>query len=978
MQLSCGDILAGRYEVERALGSGGMAEVWRVRHLELGSAHALKLLHRVGSPDLRRRLLEEGRAQAQLSHPNIVRVTDVVQLQGSLALVMELVEGPSLRDLLDEGRPPLAQAAALGAGLLAGVAHAHAAGFIHRDLKPENVLLTRAPPQIPRVADFGLVRALEAEASGRKLTREQVAMGTPGYMPPEQYRDAGRVDASADVFALGCVLYELLTGRRVFQGGDLIALYQSALREDFAPPGELAPELPPALCALVAAALSARPERRPSSAVALHAAWLAATGGARSEAPAAALKPSSTLTWIGAEVSASAAPLPQPEGAFFGRQRERERLAAMVREQPLVTLLGPGGTGKTRLALEVARDLEGAFPGGVWFCDLSEARDVVGAARGVARALDVALGGQPLEALDAALVGLGPALLVLDNFEQLAGCAAETAGRWRRSAPEVRLLVTSREVLRLAGERLLPLDPLPLHEGPPGDLEALERSPAAALFLDRARARQPDFALSAENASAVAALVGLLDGLPLAIELAAARAHVLSPEALVARLRERVGGGARQQGRFRVLRAGRADTAARQATLRGAIDWSWELLADWEKAAFAQLGVFEGGFTLEAAEAVLDLSQAAQDLWPEDAVQALVDKSLVRVGAGRFTMLVSLQEYAAEKLTGAERQATEARHGAWFASFGTASAVAALSRRGGRARWRALLADLDNLRAASRRAAARGDRVVACQAALAAREVYKQRGPYPEAVALLEGARETLGGAPPGLEVETPEAAQVLRTLALFYLLDGRHRESMAHLQDALRGLRRCGDRSGEGDALGNIAHLTLLMGDREAALRGWEAARAVLRDAGDRVEEANVLANLASLRASLGEVEASLADYEQARALYQATGHSAGEAHTLVGRASLRRRAGQLEAAGRDLDAAEALLDEGSQRPLQLAVSRGRAALLAARGRRAEARALLERALEIALELGNPQEVRVTRRQLEQLGDQPTRSPEK
>jgi serine/threonine protein kinase len=287
MQLSCGDILAGRYEVERALGSGGMAEVWRVRHLELGSAHALKLLHRVGSPDLRRRLLEEGRAQAQLSHPNIVRVTDVVQLQGSLALVMELVEGPSLRDLLDEGRPPLAQAAALGAGLLAGVAHAHAAGFIHRDLKPENVLLTRAPPQIPRVADFGLVRALEAEASGRKLTREQVAMGTPGYMPPEQYRDAGRVDASADVFALGCVLYELLTGRRVFQGGDLIALYQSALREDFAPPGELAPELPPALCALVAAALSARPERRPSSAVALHAAWLAATGGSRCWAPAA-------------------------------------------------------------------------------------------------------------------------------------------------------------------------------------------------------------------------------------------------------------------------------------------------------------------------------------------------------------------------------------------------------------------------------------------------------------------------------------------------------------------------------------------------------------------------------------------------------------------------------------------------------------------------------------------------------------------
>ncbi|MBX2803235.1 MAG: protein kinase [Myxococcales bacterium] len=213
-RLQPGTMVADRYQVEALIGVGGLAEVYRVRHTELGSSHALKLLtwHQ---RSLTERLLLEGRIQAQLSHPNIVRVTDVVRHDGHVALLMELISGHSLEDLLqDSGALPLDDALSLFAPILAAVCHAHESGVLHRDLKPANVLLAREPGGwVPKVTDFGLAKVVE-EGAG---TRTGMSMGTPGYMAPEQVRDSASVDAGTDIFALGCILYEMLAGRRAYE-----------------------------------------------------------------------------------------------------------------------------------------------------------------------------------------------------------------------------------------------------------------------------------------------------------------------------------------------------------------------------------------------------------------------------------------------------------------------------------------------------------------------------------------------------------------------------------------------------------------------------------------------------------------------------------------------------------------------------------------------------------------------------------------
>jgi predicted ATPase len=281
----------------------------------------------------------------------------------------------------------------------------------------------------------------------------------------------------------------------------------------------------------------------------------------------------------------------------------------------------------------------GDWPGGVCFCDLSEARTTDSICGAVAGAMDVPLGkDDPIVQLGHAIAGRDRCLVILDNFEQVASHAGATVGRWLERAKNASFVVTSREILALPGEHVMLLEPLPT-DGSGVDL-----------FVVRAQARKAGFALTESNEKTVKEIVMLLDGLPLAIELAAAWSAILSPEQLLVRLEDR----------FRIL-VGARGVQARQATLRAAIDWSWTLLSPWEQAALAQASVFVGGFTLEAAESVFDLHA-----WPEaamamDVVQSLVDKSLFRrwtPGAARrlaidepyFGMYVSIHEYARVKL----------------------------------------------------------------------------------------------------------------------------------------------------------------------------------------------------------------------------------------------------------------------------------------------------------------------------------------
>lgn len=257
-------VVIERYEVLGLLGEGGLARVYKVRHTQLGTTHALKLLT-MRKDGLAQRLLLEGRIQAQLRHPNIVVVSDVVQHEGQPGLVIEYVEGPTLDEWLREQGPfPIDAGLRLFAGVLAAVRGAHAAGVLHRDLKPANILLQGKRP-VPKVADFGIAKvALGADVApaGRGKTQAGVAMGTPGYMAPEQFNDAAGVDARADIFALGTILYEVLTGQAAFGGDTLLDTLNAVAEGRYRPMPEVNPDVPAAVADAMARAVSADASKR--------------------------------------------------------------------------------------------------------------------------------------------------------------------------------------------------------------------------------------------------------------------------------------------------------------------------------------------------------------------------------------------------------------------------------------------------------------------------------------------------------------------------------------------------------------------------------------------------------------------------------------------------------------------------------------------------------------------------------------------
>ncbi len=283
--------IVDRYVVDSVLGRGGMAEVYRIRHQQLGSVHALKVLT-THSAAIGARLMQEGRAQAQLRHVNIVTVTDVVDLDGSPGLVMEYISGPTLAGLLEiqdaellgSSRLSLAHVDLLARGIIAGVAAAHDHGLVHRDLKPSNILLEVSGSElVPKVADFGLVKIISGEqTSEAAMTRSGMALGTPAYMAPEQVRDTKTVDHRGDLFALGAILYEMLTSRRAFVGEDMMDIFTAVVTADRVPVESLRPEVPDRMQAAVRAALTVDLEARVQSCEELLDLWC---GGASHTLP---------------------------------------------------------------------------------------------------------------------------------------------------------------------------------------------------------------------------------------------------------------------------------------------------------------------------------------------------------------------------------------------------------------------------------------------------------------------------------------------------------------------------------------------------------------------------------------------------------------------------------------------------------------------------------------------------------------------
>lgn len=263
-----------RYTLEALLGSGGQGDVYRVRHMQLGTHHALKVVS--GSLRMRERLLQEGRAQAKLRHPNIVAVTDVIDVDGDAGLIMEFVAGPTLSQVLLHERLTLEQIDLLARGIFAGVAHAHSQRFIHRDLKPDNILCAITPAGlVPKIMDFGLVKALGADQQdpGMRATRSGTVMGTAHYMSPEQVRSTRDVDERTDIWALGVILYEMATRTLPFDGADLFEIFAAVTRGTHTPPLEHRPELPDRMVAAIEAALVTEMDQRVADVEALRQMW---------------------------------------------------------------------------------------------------------------------------------------------------------------------------------------------------------------------------------------------------------------------------------------------------------------------------------------------------------------------------------------------------------------------------------------------------------------------------------------------------------------------------------------------------------------------------------------------------------------------------------------------------------------------------------------------------------------------------------
>lgn len=626
--------------------------------------------------------------------------------------------------------------------------------------------------------------------------------------------------------------------------------------------------------------------------------------------------------------------------AFVGRRAELQQLAQILQSgRRLVTITGPAGTGKTRLARRYGKAWLGDWGGGVHFCDLSEATTVEGICFAVSLALGVPLGrGDRVVQLGHSIAARGRCLVILDNFEQIVGHAATTLGCWIDRAAEAAFVVTSRERLGLPGEHLFAIEPLALAS------EAIE------LFESRARAQRADFTVDPSNRGVVAEVVRLLDGLPLAIELAAVRIRLFSPEQLLDRLRDR----------FRLL-AGLRGAAARQATLKAAIDWSWALLAPWEQSALAQCSVFEGGFTLEAAEAVMDLGA-----WPDaptaiDAVQALVDKSLLRTwvpndGSRRdleepfFGMYLSIREYAAAKLRerGPEfQQATERRHGHHFAGFGSDQAIEALARRGGVARRRRLTLELDNLVLACRRAMARDEPACAVLVYRAIWAVLNAKGPFELAaeLGLVLAARDDLA---------PPLRAMALLTLASALKPLGRLDEAHDRLELALAAARSAADSALEAAVMSSLGSVRRSQGALDDARRHLLAALTAQRSSGLRTNEASTLVNLGLVVSELGQVEHARRFYEEAMTVYDEVGNRVDKGVLLNLLGVLHAEQGRLAQAQDHFERSLAVSREVDDRVREGEVLTNLGCLCQDLGRLPEAIAHFEQSLAIHREVGN------------------------
>ena len=536
--------------------------------------------------------------------------------------------------------------------------------------------------------------------------------------------------------------------------------------------------------------------------------------------------------------------VPAPVSTLVGRDRELKEICETLRngQTRLLTLTGPGGAGKTRLAIEAANALAGELPDGAFFVPLDAIRDPALLLPAIAHALAVRERGEEplLDSLRTRLSGRR-ALILLDNFEQLAATAPLLA-QVLLATPSLTFLVTSRAALRLSGEREFPVEPL-------------GRSDAVALFVERAQAADPSFRLTDETKAAVEEICARLDDLPLALELAAARTKLLPPKSMLERLDERL----------ELLSRGARDLPERHRALRNTIAWSYELLEPDEQRLFARLAVFAGGCTLESALAVCDATL--------DSTAALIDDSLLERDGDRLRMLETIREYALEQLEAdSEAADVKRRHFEHFLGLSETDPVS------NQAAFLAQLdAERDNLRAALAWCREAGEAGLGLRLAGALWEFWWVRGHLAEGRRWLDEALEQGGSEPADLRARALHAAASLASR------QGDYDRAAELSEQSLALWEELGDASGTARSLLSLGTVAAEQGDQERAAELSERAAELYRESGDRRGQALAVSNLGSIALERGDYAKAAALSEQAYGLFETLEDSEGMALSLV-----------------------------------------------------------------------------------------------
>jgi predicted ATPase/class 3 adenylate cyclase len=582
--------------------------------------------------------------------------------------------------------------------------------------------------------------------------------------------------------------------------------------------------------------------------------------------------------------------LPAQPSALVGREREISEVCGRMREPGirLLTLTGPGGTGKTRLGLQAAADLLDEHRDGVFFVALADINDTALVPTAMAGPLGVVESAElPLEDVLKEYLGRRELLLVLDNFEQVLD-AVPLVGKLLSACPKLKVLATSRATLRLNGEQEYPVPPLTLPD--PGRLppvEMLERYEAVRLFAERARAVKPGFVLDGD-APAVAEICARLDGLPLAIELAAARTRLLPPKAMLKRLGDRL----------KFLTGGARDLPGRQRTLRGAIDWSHDLLDEEDRHLFRRMSVFSGGRTLEAMEAICD---AEGDLDVLAAVESLLEKSLLRQEEGsedepRFVMLETIHEYAREKLEDSgEAVQTRRLHAEYFLAlaeeaepeFVGPDQIAWMDR---------IEAEHDNMRAALSWCMERREEW-ALRLAGALEVFWIARCHFSEGRRWSEEALTKV-------EEVSPARAKVLQGSGFMAYREGDYEKARQSLEQSLALCRQSGDMKGEARSLCFLGEMATDLHDLKRASGLLAQSASISRRLGDEPDLAYTMNNLGALALYRGDLVEANTTLEEAMVLARDAGH-------VMTLALCKNNLGVCAMVDRDYETAQALMEE-------------------------------------------------------------------